>query len=294
MFSKIIAGTMNWGVWGKNLCINEMEKTISYCIDLGITTFDHADIYGGYTTEESFGNALSKSNVKREQIQLISKCGICYSTDNTNQYTSYKKNYKLKHYNYDEDYIIQSVENSLKNLKTEYLDVLLLHRPSPLMNFELIGETLQTMKRQGKIKFYGVSNFSSSQMALANSSFDIATNQIEFSLTQHKALFDGSLDYIQQKNIIPMAWSPLGSYFSEKNEQNKRIEKTLRLLTLKYNATPDQIILSWILKHPANIHPVVGTTHTDRLKKSVEAVKITLETEDWFELLVASQGHNVP
>lgn len=294
MFSKIIAGVMNWGVWGKNLSKSQMKDNILFCIENGITSFDHADIYGGYTTEASFGNAFKKSGVKREAIQLISKCGICYSTDNTDNYTSFKINYKLKHYNYSKDYIIASAEQSLANLKTDYLDILLLHRPSPLMNFDEIKDALNILKTQGKIKSYGVSNFSASQMALAESRFTISANQLEFSLTQHQALFDNSLDYLQQKNITSMAWSPLGSYFGVDNEQNNRIKMVLHKFSLKYNATADQLLLAWILKHPNNIHPVVGTTNQDRFKKSIEALKINLETEDWFELLVASQGHDVP
>lgn len=294
MFSKIIAGVMNWGVWGKNLNESQMKNTILFCLENGITTFDHADIYGGYTTEASFGNAFKSSVINRENIQLISKCGICYTSDNKDQFTSYKHNYKLKHYCYDKDYIIASAENSLKNLKTDYLDILLLHRPSPLIDFDVIYDALETLKKEGKIKAFGVSNFSAPQMALAESRFTISTNQLEFSLTQHQALFDGSLDYLQQKNITSMAWSPLGSYFGVDNEQNNRIKSVLHKFSLKYNAAVDQLLLAWILKHPINVHPVVGTTNQDRLRKSVEALKINLETEDWFELLVASQGHDIP
>ena len=163
-------------------------------------------------------------------IELISKCGICYSTDNSDKFTSFKRNYKLKHYNYNKDYIIASAEESLKNLQTDYLDLLLLHRPSPLMNFDEIKDTLNILKSQGKIKDYGVSNFSAPQMALAESRFKIKANQIECALTQNTAMFDGTLDYMQQHDILAMSWSPLGSYFGVKNVHNSRIKKVLKTL----------------------------------------------------------------
>lgn len=294
MYSKIISGVMSWGVWGKNLSQSEMIKQLQLCLDNDITTFDHADIYGGYTTEESFGKALNKSSVNRTQIQLISKCGICYPNNDKNQFVSYNKNYKIKHYRYDKEYIINSVENSLRNLQTDYLDVLLLHRPSPLMDFDIIKEALYQLIKDGKIINHGVSNFSQSQLALANSRFQINANQLQFSLTCNSAMNNGILDFMQQQNIMAMAWSPLGTYLSESNEQNNRISTIITPLAQKYNVDIDQLLLAWILKHPANIHPVIGTTNPERIKKSIEATKINLDIEDWFALLIASQGHDVP
>lgn len=277
---------MTWGEWGKQFSTKQTEDLIQHCISIGITTFDHADIYGGYTTEEEFGNALVTSSINREDIQLISKCGIQYMSENRNN--------KVKHYNYSKDYIIWSVEESLKNLQTEYLDLLLLHRPSPLMQPTEIAEAITILKKQGKIKDFGVSNFTTSQMEMLSLRIDIDVNQIEFSLTQHQAIHDGTLDYMTTNGIKPMAWSPLGSVFREDTEQTRRIHRQLGELMDKYNATEDQLLLAWILKHPAGIAPVVGTTNKTRLQQAVEASTIDLELEDWFLILVACQGHKVP
>ncbi|WP_299121755.1 aldo/keto reductase [uncultured Winogradskyella sp.] len=285
-YSRLIAGTMTWGSWGKQLSKKEMVALMNFCISNQITTFDHADIYGAYTTEADFGKAFTSSGIKRGDIQLISKCGIQYISEN-------RKN-KVKHYDYSKDYIIWSVEESLKHLETDYLDLLLLHRPSPLMVAEEIAEAITILKKDGKIRDFGVSNFTPSQMEMVGLRMDIDVNQIEFSLTQHSAMHDGTLDYMMTCGIKPMAWSPLGNVFREDNEQTRRIHKQLGVLMDKYNATEDQLLLAWTLKHPSGIHPVVGTTTKERLKQAVEASQINLELEDWFLILVASQGYKVP
>jgi predicted oxidoreductase len=285
-YSKIIAGTMTWGSFGKVLLKKEMISLMNHCVDNQVTTFDHADIYGGYTTESEFGYAFSESGIQREKIQLISKCGI--------QYLAEKRNNKVKHYNYNKDYIIWSIEESLKNLQTEYLDLFLLHRPSPLMNPDEISEAIYLLKKQGKILDFGVSNFTPSQVDLISKGIPIDVNQIEFSLTQNNAMYDGVLDLMMIKNIIPMAWSPLGYVFREDNEQTRRIHKQLGELLNKYDATEDQLLLAWIMKHPSNIHPVIGTTNKKRISNAMKAVEIDLELEDWFSILLACQGHKVP
>ncbi|WP_317167160.1 aldo/keto reductase [Winogradskyella ludwigii] len=285
-YSRLIAGTMTWGSWGKQLSKTEMADLMNFCVQNQITTFDHADIYGSYTTEAQFGKALTYSGLQREDIQLISKCGIQDFSDNRNN--------TVKHYNYSKDYIIWSAEESLKHLETEYLDLLLLHRPSPLMVAEDIAEAITTLKKDGKIRDFGVSNFTPSQMDMIGLRMDIDVNQIEFSLTQHSAMHNGTLDYITTNGIKPMAWSPLGAVFKDDNEQTRRIHKQLGALKAKYNATEDQLILAWIMKHPSHIHPVTGTTTKERLKLAIEATKIDLELEDWFLILEAAQGHSVP
>lgn len=286
-FSKVIAGTMTWGQWGKQLSKSQMIDLMQHCLEHNIHTFDHADIYGDYSTEADFGNAFAESGINRSQIQLISKCGIEYIGNA-------RPNLKVKHYNYSRDYIIWSTENSLKHLKTDYLDLLLLHRPSPLMQPEVIAEAISTLKKEGKIKSFGVSNFTPSQTDLLNKYVGVEANQIEFSLTQHTAMHDGTLDHMMLNNVQPMSWSPLGYVFKEDTEQTRRIHKQLGALLEKYNATEDQLLLAWILKHPSNIIPVVGTTTKQRLKDAYAATKIDLELEDWFLILVASQGHKVP
>ncbi|WP_304140306.1 aldo/keto reductase family oxidoreductase [Mesoflavibacter zeaxanthinifaciens] len=286
-FSKITAGTMTWGQWGKQLSKQEMIDLMHHCLENNIHTFDHADIYGDYSTEADFGNAFAESGIKRNQIELVSKCGIQYLGKS-------RPDLKVKHYNYTKEYIIWSAENSLKHLKTDYLDLLLLHRPSPLMQPEVVAEAVSTLKKEGKIKSFGVSNFTPSQTDLLNKYVGVEINQIEFSLTQHTAMHDGTLDHMMLNNIQPMSWSPLGYVFKEDTEQTRRIHKQLGALLDKYNATEDQLLLAWILKHPSNIIPVVGTTTKQRLKDAYAATKINLELEDWFLILVACQGHKVP
>lgn len=277
---------MSWGSWGKKLTTNEMATILHQYVDHNITTFDHADIYGDYSTETQFGEAFQKSGIKRKNIQLISKCGI--------EYLSPNRNNKVKHYNYSKEYIIQCVDNSLKQLKTEYLDALLLHRPSPLMHPYEIMEAVAKLAQEGKIEDFGVSNFTPSQIDLIMSEVPVTINQVEFSLTHHQAMHDGTLDHMILKQIMPLAWSPMGIVFKEDTEQTRRIHRQLGDLMEKYNTTEDQLLLAWIMMHPAGIRPVIGTTNFDRIANANKALDIELELEDWFLILVASQGHKVP
>ena len=274
--SPIIAGAMNWGVWDKNLKTKEMENLIHICFENKITTFDHADIYGSYTTEAQFGKALSNSKIKREQIQLISKCGI--------QMLAEKRNNTIKHYDYSKDYIIWSVENSLKNLKTDFLDVLLLHRPSPLMQADEIAEAVEKLKSEGKIIDFGVSNFTSSQTELIRQKTPISYNQIQFSATDYQPMLDGSLDYMQLHQIRPLSWNPLGSVFRQENMQTYRLRKLLATLVSKYEIGADTILLAWILKHPAHIIPIAGTVNVARIQALMKATELQLSQEDWFAI----------
>ena len=284
-FSRIIQGCMGWGIWGVDLSEKEMTHRIHHCLEQGISSFDHADIYGDYTTEASFGNALSNSNVNREDMEIISKCGI--------QYVGKTRTNEIKHYQYDAEYIVWSAEKSISDLKCDYLDLLLLHRPSPLMQPEEIAKAVEKLIAEGKIKAFGLSNFTPSQTALIASKNDIYANQIEFSVTTHQAMWNGSLDDMMLQGITPMCWSPLGSVFKEETDQTIRIHKELDELTKKYNATKDQLLLAWILKHPAGIHPVIGTSSLERISNAAAAPEIILSQIDWFRLLVASQGHKV-
>lgn len=284
--SPIIAGAMNWGVWDKNLKTKEMENLIHICFENKITTFDHADIYGSYTTEAQFGKALSNSKIKREQIQLISKCGI--------QMLAEKRNNTIKHYDYSKDYILWSVENSLKNLKTDFLDVLLLHRPSPLMQADEIAEAVEKLKSEGKIIDFGVSNFTSSQTELIRQKTPISFNQIQFSATDYQPMLDGSLDYMQLHQIRPLSWNPLGSVFRQENMQTFRLRKLLATLVSKYEIGADTILLAWILKHPAHIIPIAGTVNVARIQALMKATELQLSQEDWFAIWTESMGNEVP
>lgn len=284
-FSRIIQGCMTWGAWGKQLSKKEMADLIHHSIANGITTFDHADIYGDYTTEGRFGDALLASGVDRSQIQLITKCGI--------QYVGETRDNVIKHYQYDADYIIWSAEKSIADLRCSYLDLFLLHRPSPLMHPDEIAKAFDNLASRGLVKSFGVSNFSPSETALMSSKVKIEANQIEFSLTAFDAMHNGSLNDMILTDITPMCWSPLGSVFREKTAQTERIHLVLDELTQKYDATKDQLLLAWILKHPAKIHPVIGTTSSDRITNAAKAAAIPLTEIDWFRLLIASQGHKV-
>ncbi len=284
--SPIIAGAMNWGIWDKNLNTKEMDNIIHLCLENKITTFDHADIYGDYTTEADFGKALVSSKIDRTKIQLISKCGIQMVTKNRNN--------SIKHYEYSKDYIIWSVENSLKNLATEYLDVLLLHRPSPLIQADEIAEAVTQLKADGKIVDFGLSNFTASQTELIRQKTEVSFNQIQFSATHHEAMLDGSLDYMQTNDIRPMSWNPLGSVFREDNEQTRRMKKLLAQLVAKYGVGSDTILLSWILQHPAQVIPIAGTVNVARIQALMKATELPLEKEDWFAIWSGSMGKNVP
>jgi predicted oxidoreductase len=283
--SPIIAGAMNWGVWDKNLKTKEMENLIHICFENKISTFDHADIYGSYTTETQFGKALFNSKINREQVQLISKCGI--------QLVSEKRNTTVKHYNYSKEYILKSVDTSLKNLKTDYLDVFLLHRPSPLMQADEIAEAVEKLKSQGKIIDFGVSNFTSSQTELIRQKTPISFNQIQFSATEFQPMVDGSLDYMQLHQIRPLSWNPLGSVFRQDNMQTFRLRKLLASLVSKYEIGADSILLAWILKHPAQIIPIAGTVNVARIQNLLKASQLVLDSEDWFAIWTESMGHEV-
>ena len=285
-FSRIIQGCMNWGKWGSSLSKIEMERLIHLNIENGITSFDHADIYGDYTTETEFGKAFKSSSVKREEVQFISKCGI--------QYVGETRSNKVKHYQYDSDYIIFSAEKSIKDLNADYLDMFLLHRPSPLMHPDEISKAIEILMSHGKIKSFGVSNFTNNQTKLISTKTQVSANQIQFSLSHNKPLFDSSLDYMFSNNIIPMSWSPLGSIFKEENESNNRVHLLFNELTKKYNASKDQLLLSWILKHPSKIHPVIGTVKPERISAAKNSLNIKLNEIDWFRMLETYLGHKLP
>ena len=206
-FSRIISGTMTWGAWGSKFSIKQMQVLIEEAVGLGIYTFDHADIYGDYSTEQEFGKAFKESTIPRENVQFITKCGI--------QMPCEARPLNVKYYDLSGAHIRMSVENSLKKLNTDYIDVLLLHRPSPLMDPSIIASEIQKLQKEGKVKQLGVSNFTSSQMQLIQKEVLLSWNQIECSLTHEISMFDGTLDFMKFKDIGAMAWNPLGIYFKD-------------------------------------------------------------------------------
>jgi len=277
---------MNWGVWDKNLTLKEMENMIQISIENKITTFDHADIYGAYTTEADFGKAFHASKIAREKLQLITKCGIQMIAEK-------RPENKIKHYDYSKDYIIWSVEESLKKLKTDYVDVFLLHRPSPLMQADEIAEAVEKLKSEGKIIDFGLSNFTSSQTELIRQKTEVSYNQVQFSATHFEAMTDGSLDYMQTHGIRPLSWNPLGTVFREDTKKTRRLKKLFAELVQKYGFGSDTLLLAWILKHPAGVIPIAGTVNVARIQSLMKAVELEMDKEDWFAIWTESMGDDV-
>jgi predicted oxidoreductase len=282
-FSEVVAGTMSWGNWGQNFSKTQMKEMMSFCVNHGINTFDHADIYGHYTTEKTFGDAFRESGIQRSEIILISKCGIKLISPN--------RDHTLKHYDYRKQHIIQSCETSLSNLSTDYLDLFLLHRPSPLIQLDEVSEAISILFSQGKIRSFGLSNFTNLQTELIRSEIPVLFNQISFSLSDHQAMLDGSLDYMQIHKIRPMAWAPLGNYYQREPSNPKNA--LVKQIAVKYETTEDVILYHWIMKHPAQIIPVFGTTNKVRILNLVNKLDLQFSQEDWFALWENEMGHEV-
>ena len=284
-YSPIVVGTMRWGIWGANHSVKNVQHLIEISLEEDLFTFDHADIYGNYTTEKLFGDAFSAMKINREEVQFISKCGIEMPCEN--------RNFNIKSYNYSKNHIVDSVNQSLKNLKTDYHDLLLLHRPSPLMNPEEIAESFDLLREQKKVRHFGVSNFSVSQFELINDAFPIIANQMEISLNKTDAFYNGTLDQMLLKKLRPMAWSVMGNYFTQPSAQNARIKKVLDELCTKYGAEENHILLAFLFLHPAQILPVIGTSKEQTIKDLKKSLDLKLDREDWFRLLEAVEGKEV-
>jgi predicted oxidoreductase len=286
IFSPIIAGVMRWGVWGAAMNKSEMASAISACFDYGITTFDHADIYGDYTTEQDFGAGFPKSGISREKIQLITKCGIMHPC-------AQRPDYRVKHYNTSIQHIIYSAEQSLRNLKTDYLDVLLIHRPSPVMDYEAIADAFTKLSETGKVQHFGVSNFLPFQTDAMAALYPLITNQVELSLFNTTALYDGTIECCNKNGMVLSAWSPLGGkiLFSDEQPSNKQ---TLLDIASDLGQSIVQLALNFILHHPAGIIPVIGTSRSEGFRESVGAFQKKLTDEQWFEILRIVKGTDVP
>jgi predicted oxidoreductase len=288
--SPVIAGCMKWGNWGSNFTTKEYSDLIDECIDTGITTFDHADIYGDYTVEEEFGNALKGKSSIRRQIQLISKCGIMRFTPN-------RPKHKINHYNTSKQHIIEAAENSLRNLHTDYLDVLLIHRPDALMDPDEIASAFTDLREKGKVLHFGVSNFTPTQLYMVHSRFPVEINQVEISVIHLEPFHNGQLDQCIELGIMPQAWSPMGAGKLVSGSEEERITRILSVATLlseRHKVKIDHILLSFLTTHPAGIIPVMGTTRIERLRSAYEASDFKLEREEWYMLWRASMGREVP
>ncbi len=283
--SRIVAGAWRW-----KLESNALEQLVHASLEAGISSFDHADIYGDYTNEERFGAILRGKTSLRDSLQLITKCGIRLVNPS-------QPDNRVKHYDTSRKHILFSVENSLRRLATDRLDVLLIHRPDPLMDPEEVADTFLLLKEQGKVLYFGVSNFTPAQIELLQKFVPVplVTNQIEISMFRPQPLFDGTLDSLMKLRIAPMAWSPLGGgkYFTVSG-QAEGTELHLKEMAAKYSCTISQILLAWLLRHPCRIFPVLGTTNPDRLKEGAGALALQLERQDWFTLLKLARGSDVP
>jgi len=289
-FSRLALGLWRLASW--ELSPTELLDWIQACLDMGITTFDHADIYGGYTCEGLFGRALAQYPSLREKMQLVTKCGV-------KLVSASRPEHAINHYDTSRGHIVASVENSLRALRTDWVDLLLIHRPDPLMNADEVAEAFVALKQSGKVLHFGVSNFVPSQFELLASRLDfpLVTNQVELSVMNMNALHDGTIDMCQRLRISPMAWSPLGGgrLFKADTEQAIRLRQALDTVgeTLG-GASIDQVALAWILAHPAKIIPVLGSGKIDRIQRAVKAETLKLLREQWFAIWSASAGEPVP
>ena len=287
--SQLIAGTMNWGVWGANYSATEVARLIEGCLEMGMSTIDLADIYGHYTTEALVGDGLKELGIAREQVQLISKCGIKLVTEN-------RPDYRLKSYDLSKEHILQSVDNSLRVLHTDYLDVLLLHRPDPLMNVQEVAEAFAQLKEAGKVRHFGVSNFTPSQFALLQLATPLVTNQLQCSPLHLDPIFDGSFDQLQQHQCRPMIWGPLGGgeYFSRGTTTVLRLRTAVKEVSKRLGDVGEDVtLLAWAMQHPVGALPILGTTKLSRLREARLALDCKLDRQDWFAILEAARNQEV-
>ena len=288
--SKIVHGQMRLPEW--NLNVEQRVDLLNQLLELGITSIDQADIYGNYTSETLLGVAFREAPNLKEKFTVISKCGIALKSNKF-------PDRAIKHYNYSADYIISSVENSLKNMHLNRLDLLLLHRPSPLLQPAEVAKAFAQLKQQGKVNHFGISNFLPHQInALkAHLNVPLVTNQIELNPLQLEHFDNGNLDFCLEHQMHPMAWSPLagGRIFKPKTEQEQRVIQVINEVAKAHDIEdPSQVIYAWILKHPSQPVITVGTGKQTRLKTAMQALNINLTNEDWFKIYTASTGVRVP
>lgn len=290
-FSRLVYGAWRLGDRPDETSNAKVKEKIDACLEAGMTTFDHADIYGDYRCEEIFGKVLKEDPSLRNKMEIVSKCGIKLISPG-------RPEHRVKHYDTSSNHIISSVETSLKNLGTDHLDLLLIHRPDPLMDYQDTAKGLEQVVKSGKVKYVGVSNFTAWQFEQLSkvSTVPLVTNQVELSVLNMNALHDGSIGLCQVNEVKPMAWSPLGGgrLFTGSDEQAKRVQTVLGRIADEQSSTIDSVALAWILRHPAQILPIVGTNNVERIRKAGASEKISLSTEQWHEIWEASAGTEVP
>lgn len=281
--SPAVYGFYRWGT--NDLTVHNMDRIVGLCLDLGINTFDHADIYGDYECEELFGQMIKSKSVKREDIVLFTKCGIIIPHPG-------RPEIRVKYYDTSKEHILKSIENSLRNLRTDYIDIFLLNQLDPLSNLEETAQTLQKLRDSGKVKNIGVVNFSVFQHQLLSSylRIPIVTNHIELNLLNTAAFDNGQIDYVKQKYMRPLAMAPLaeGQIANSIEKRPLLIRRKLEELAPKYGADIESIAVAWIVKLGAL--PLIGTTNEQRIRNITASFDIDLDRQDWYELYEASRG----
>jgi predicted oxidoreductase len=288
-FSRLV-----YGVWRLNdragATPQQALEKIERCLAQGITTFDHADIYGDYSCETLFGEALALAPHLRHKLQIVTKCDIMLMSSRFPER-------RVKHYDTTPDHLRASVDSSLQRLGVDHIDLLLLHRPDPFMHAEATGNCLDELVGSGKVGGVGVSNFMPWDWSLLQSamSHPLLTNQIEISLLKRDAFTDGTLAQSQQMKAPPMAWSPLGggALFGD-GAAAQRLWPALERIASSFGVGPDAVALAWLLAHPAHILPVVGTNNLTRIDKLADCFKVRMDRETWYELWTLAAGAEVP
>ncbi len=289
-FSKLVQGYWRLGAWNMNA-----QARLSFLkahVELGITSVDHAAIYDDGACEALFGEALKLDASMRDEIEIITKFGINRkdTSDGIN---------RVAHYDTSKSAIIRSVEASLTRLGIDKIDALLVHRLDYLMDADQVADAFETLKKNGKVSHFGVSNFSTSQFDLLQSRLDtqLMTNQVEINPMQFDALENGACDQLQQYHTRPMAWSCLtgGRIFNEQTPQAQRLRDTLSNLQSEIGATSiEQVMLAWVLKHPSCPIALLGSGKIERTKEAIAALELALNNEQWYRVWVASKGYQVP
>ena len=284
--SRVVAGMWRMTEW--DMTPQQRLAFIEQCIALGVTSFDHADIYGGYGVEGLFGEALALQPSLRERIQIVSKCGIKLVSGRRPAHT-------IQHYDTSAAHIVASVENSLRELRTDYLDLLLIHRPDPLMDFDEVANVFQRLRSEGKVRAFGVSNFSRHQFEMLNRRVPLATNQVEFSPLHLAPMFDETFDGLQDLGVRPMIWSPLGGgrLFTAGDEQGERLRLKIKEIADELNRPFASVVFAWIMQLPCKPVPLTGSGRIESIRVAVEATQFSLSRPQWFEILRAARGHEV-
>ena len=285
-FSRLIMGY--WRLMEWQLSPAALLDLMKYHLDLGVTTLDHADIYGGYQCEEAFGKALRLEPSLRARMEIVSKCGIALTA---------KPEHALNHYNTGKAHIIASAENSLRKLGTDYLDLLLIHRPDPLMDADEVADAFITLKQAGKVKHLGVSNFTPRQFELLQSRlpFPLVTNQLEISPLNQSTTLDGTLDQCQQLRIKPMAWSCLGGGRLFNGQEYAPLRAELEQIRHEVGAQHiEQLVYAWVMMLPSQPLPLIGSGKRERIAAAVAAESIVLNRQQWFRIRKAALGYDVP